>query len=114
MISLTIITAFLTTIITLFFNSLSNTWKDLGKEAKDAYATSIQNFMEEVKKDFADKLTKRKMKEPDNFEESPDEIRAWCQRMILFFQSNDISKEWERIEMALGKIKGGKDNWAQQ
>jgi len=30
--------------------------------------------------------------------------------MMLFFQSNDISKEWERIEMALGKIKEGKDN----
>jgi len=34
--------------------------------------------------------------------------------MILFFQSNDISKEWERIEIALGKIKGGKENHAQQ
>jgi len=32
--------------------------------------------------------------------------------MMLFFQSNDISKEWERIKMALGKIKGEKDNWA--
>jgi len=53
------------------------------------------------------------MKELDDFEGSPDEVRAWCQRMTLFFQSNDISKEWERIEIALGKIKGGKDNWAQ-
>jgi len=34
--------------------------------------------------------------------------------MTLFFQSNDISKKWERIEIALGKIKGGKDNWAQR
>jgi len=25
--------------------------------------------------------------------------------MTLFFQSNDISREWERIEIALGKIK---------
>jgi len=33
--------------------------------------------------------------------------------MMLFFQSNDILKEWERIEIALGKIKGGKDNQAQ-
>jgi len=93
MISLAIITAFLTTIITLFFNFLSNAWKDLKKEAKDTYTTSIQNFMEEVKKDFADKLAKRKIKEPDNFERSPDEVRAWCQRMTLFFQSNDISRE---------------------
>jgi len=33
------------------------------------------------------------MKEPDKFEGNPDEVRAWCQRMMLFFQSNDISKE---------------------
>jgi len=33
--------------------------------------------------------------------------------MMLFFQSNGISKEWKRIEMALGKIKGGKNNQAQ-
>jgi len=33
--------------------------------------------------------------------------------MTLFFRSNDISKEWERIEIALGKIKGGKENGAQ-
>jgi len=65
MISLAVITAFLTTIITLFFNSLSDAWKDLGKETKDAYAISVQNFMEEVKKDFADKPAKRKTKEPD-------------------------------------------------
>jgi len=38
----------LTTIITLFFNSLSDAWKDLRSETKDAYATSIQNFVEEV------------------------------------------------------------------
>ena len=78
MISLAIITAFLTTIITLFFNSLFNTQKDLGKEAKDAYATSIQDFVEEIKKDFADKLAKRRMKEPNNFEGSPDKVKAWC------------------------------------
>jgi len=50
------------------------------------------------------------MKEPDNFKGSPDEVRAWYKRMTLFFQSNNILKEWERIEMALGKIKGEKNN----
>jgi len=74
---------------------------------------NVQTFIEEIRKDFADKPTKRKMKEPDDFEGSPDEVRTWCRRMTLFFQSNNISKEWERIEMALGKIKGGKDNRAQ-
>ena len=76
MISLTIIMAFLTTIITLFFNSLSNAWKDLESETKDTYIASIQNFIKEVKKDFADKLTKRKIKEPDDFKGNPDEVRA--------------------------------------
>ena len=113
MISLAVITAFLTTIITLFFNSISEAWTNLKTETKEVYATNVQTFIEEIRKDFADKPTKRKMKEPDNFKGSPDEVRAWCRRMTLFFQSNNISKEWERIEMALGKIKGGKDNRAQ-
>jgi len=30
--------------------------------------------------------------------------------MILFFQSNDILKEWKRIEIALEKIKREKEN----
>ena len=49
--------------------------------------------MEEIKKDFADKPAKRRAKESNNFKGSPDEVKAWCQRMTLFFQSNDISKE---------------------
>jgi len=75
---------------------------------------NIQTFIEEVRKDFADKPAKQRTKEPDNFGGNPDEVRAWCQRMILFFQSNNISKKWEKIEMALGKIKGGKDNQVQR
>jgi len=55
---------------------LSNSWKDLRGETKNIYAASIQNFMEEIKKDFADKPAKRRTKEPDNFEGSPDEVRA--------------------------------------
>jgi len=51
------------------------------------------------------------MKEPNNFEGNPDKVRAWCRRMTLFFQSNNI--EWERIEIALGKIKEEKENQAQ-
>jgi len=74
---------------------------------------NVQTFIEELRKDFADKPTKRQMKELDNFEENLDEVRAWYQRMTLFFQSNDISKKWERIKMALGKIKGEKNNRAQ-
>jgi len=114
MISLAIIMAFLTTIIALFFNSISNAWMNLKAKTKEVYTMNVQNFIEEVKKDFTDKPTKRRMKEPDDLEGSPDEVRAWCQRMMLFFQSNNISKEWERIKMALGKIKGEKDNRAQR
>jgi len=78
MISLAVITAFLTTIITLFFHSISDAWTNLKTETKEVYATNIQNFIEEVKKDFTDKPTKRRTKEPDDFEEGPDEVKAWC------------------------------------
>jgi len=78
MISLAVITAFLTTIITLFFHSISDAWTNLKAETKEVYATNVQNFIEEVKKDFTDKLTKRRMKEPNDFEGNPDDVRAWC------------------------------------
>ena len=93
MISLAVITVFLTTIITLFFNSISKAWTNLKAKTKEVYATNVQTFIEEIRKDFADKPTKRQMKESDDFEGNPDEVRAWCQRMTLFFQSNDILKE---------------------
>ena len=82
----------------------------LEKKTKNIYAMSVQSFVEEIKKDFVDKPAKRKAKEPNDFKGSPDKVKAWCWRMTLFFQSNDISKEWERIKMALEKIKGGKNN----
>jgi len=93
MILLTVITAFLDTIITLFFNFLADAWKDLRKKTKNIYATSVQSFVEEIKKDFVDKPAKRRAKEPDNFEGSLDKVKAWRRRMTLFFQSNDISKK---------------------
>jgi len=58
MISLTVITAFLTTIIALFFNSISKAWTDLKDKTKKVYATNVQTFIEKVRKDFADKLAK--------------------------------------------------------
>jgi len=78
MISLAVITAFLTIIISLFFHSISKAWMNLKAETKEVYATNVQTFIEEVKKDFADKPAKRRTKEPDDFEENPDEVRAWC------------------------------------
>ena len=74
---------------------------------------NVQTFIEKVRKDFANKPAKRRTKEPNDFEGNPNEVRAWYQRMTLFFQSNNISKEWERIKIALGKIKGRKDNQTQ-
>ena len=37
---------------------------------------SIQNFIKEVKKDFFNKPAKKKIKEPDNFEGSPDKVKV--------------------------------------
>ena len=51
------------------------------------------------------------MKEPNDFEGN---LRAWYKRIMLFFQSNGISKKWKRIKIALGKIKGEKNSQAQQ
>ena len=58
--------------------------------------------------------TTRKAKEPDDFEGNPEDVSAWCRRMTMYFWSNGIRNEWERIEIALGKIRKGKDNRAQR
>jgi len=58
MIPLAVITAFLTTIISLFFNSISEAWMSLKAEKKKVYAANVQTFIEEVRKDFADKPAK--------------------------------------------------------
>jgi len=78
MISLTVIMAFLTTIIALFFNSISKAWTDLKDKTKEVYAMNVQTFIEEIRKDFADKPAKQRTKEPNDFEGNPDEVRAWC------------------------------------
>jgi len=68
----------LTTIISLFFNSIFKARTSLKAETKEVYATNVQTFIEEVRKDFTDKPAKRRTKKPDDFEENPDEVRAWC------------------------------------
>jgi len=74
MISLTVIMVFLTTIIALFFNSISKAWTDLKDKTKEVYATNVQTFIEEVRKDFTDKPAKQRTKEPNDFEGSPGEV----------------------------------------
>jgi len=64
MISLAIITAFLTTIISLFFNSISEAWTSLKAETKEVYATNVQTFIEEIRKDFADKQPNKEQRNP--------------------------------------------------
>jgi len=78
MISLTVIMAFLTTIIALFFNSISKAWTDLKDETKEVYTMNVQTFIEEVRKDFTNKLAKQRTKEPDDFKGNPNKVRAWC------------------------------------
>jgi len=56
---------------------------------------------------------KRRMKEPDDYEGDPETGNAWCRRMTMYFQSNNISSNWERIKITRRKIKKGKDNRAQ-
>ena len=65
----------------------------LNSEQSDSWLNSGHQGLDANRKDFTNKPAKWRMKEPDKFEGNPDEVRAWCQRMMLFFQSNDISKE---------------------
>ena len=35
------------------------------------------------------------MKEPDNYEGNPKTVNAWYKHMTMYFQSNNISSNWE-------------------
>jgi len=56
---------------------------------------------------------KRRMKEPDDYEGDSETVNAWHRYITMYFQSNNISSNWEQIEIALEKIKKRKDNHAQ-
>ena len=53
------------------------------------------------------------MKEPDDYEGDSETVNAWHRYITMYFQSNNISSNWEQIEIALEKIKKRKDNHAQ-
>jgi len=57
---------------------------------------------------------KRRIKEPDDYKGDPETVNVWYRYMTMYFQSNNISSNWEQIKIALGKIKKEKDNCAQQ
>ena len=44
---------------------------------------------------------REKMKEPDNYNGSLEEVNIWYQRMTMFFQSDNIENDWERIKITL-------------
>jgi len=114
MIPLPVLLSFLTAIIAVFWGGDTLTgWNNLSEDERNGLAAAIQKLFKATKKDLSMGQTTRKAKEPDDFEGNPEDVNAWCQCMTMYFQSNGIKNEWERIEIALGKIRKGKDNRAQ-
>jgi len=74
---------------------------------------SIQEFVEEVKKELQPK-TRLRTEPPKDFEENSDDIANWYRRMMLYFNNQNIDSEWEKIEFALSKIIGERENQAQK
>jgi len=115
MIPLPVLLSFLTAIIAVFWGGDTLTgWNNLSENERNGLAAAIQNLFKATKKDLSMEQTTRKAKEPDDFEGNPEDVNAWCRRMTMYFQSNGIKNKWEQIEIALGKIRKGKDNRAQQ
>jgi len=114
MIPYNIITSFLTTVFMLFFGqSMLQTWNNIDQTEKNEHLWNIQFFFRSAGKKLNKDKGKRRMKEPDNYEGNPETVNAWYKHMTMYFQSNNISSNWEWIEIALGKIKKEKDNHAQ-
>ena len=114
MVSEATILALITTLITLFFQpDLLTRWNIFSKEKKEELTSSVQDFVKEIKKDLHPK-TKLRTEPPKDFEGNSDDVANWCQRMTLYFNNQGINNEWEKIEFALSKITGGRENQAQK
>src|SRR5262249_51326541 len=116
MLELSVIIAGLATIIALFFHDkILARWDSLTDAQKTTAATQIQTLVNEIKKEFApEKEEKIKVEAPDNFEGASAEVGSWCRRMTLYFRNKRITKEWDKINVALSKVKKGKENRAQR
>ena len=106
------ILALITTLIFFQPDQLTQ-WNALSKKKKEEVTDSIQEFVEEVKKWLQPK-TRLRTEPPKNFEENSDNIANWCKIMTLYFNNQNIDSEWEKIEFALSKIIGERENWAQK
>ena len=110
MISEATILVLITILITLFFQpDLLTQWNTFSKEKKEELISSVQDIVKEIKKDLHPK-TKLKTEAPKDFEGNSDDIANWCQRMTLYFNNQGVNNEWEKIEFALSKIMGGREN----
>jgi len=108
------ILALITTLITLFFQlDLFTQWNTLSKNKKEKVTNSIQEFVEEVKKELQPK-TRLRTEPPKDFKGNSDDVVNWYRRITLYFNNWNIDSEWEKIEFALSKITGGKENQAQK
>ncbi|KAJ3574916.1 hypothetical protein NP233_g1446 [Leucocoprinus birnbaumii] len=119
MIDYNVIIAFFGAIISVFFGqALVTRWTEMSEEQKAVAATQVATFVDAVKQELVQTLTSKKKKEkidmPDDFEGDASLVSAWCRRMTLYFFARDIENEFERIAIALGKIKKGKEDRAQR
>jgi hypothetical protein len=117
MIDILVIAAFITTIASLFAKPFAQAWwRDLNDDERTVQVQNVQNFIEAVKAELKTppKPKKLKIPIPDDYHGDPAEVGAWCRRMTLYFQSEGIEDETDRITYALGKITKGKENRAQK
>jgi len=86
------ILALITTLITLFFQpDLLTQWNALSKNKKEKVTNSIQEFVEEVKKELQPK-TRLRTESPKDFKGNSNDIANWYRRMTLYFGTLTVNR----------------------
>jgi hypothetical protein len=115
MIPTNIIIAIVTAILAVFSGGLYNRWNRFSDAQRQSVAEAVGEFVTAVKKEIEpDRKRKILVSAPDDFKGEPELISAWCRRMTMYFQDNGITNSYERMTVALSKVKKGKDGRAQK
>jgi hypothetical protein len=115
MIPTNIIIALVTAILAILSGGLYNRWNGFSDAQRQSVAEAVGEFVTAVKKEMEpDRKRKILVSAPDDFEGEPELISAWCRRMTMYFQDNGITNSYERMTVALSKVKKGKDGRAQK
>lgn len=111
MIPFNISVAFFTAIFTIIGRTILTKWVGAIPQAQ---VTAVGNITAVKKELEPEKKKKILFAIPDDYEGEPETVGTWCRWMTVYFQASDITNPYDRIMIAVSKVKKGKEGRAQK